>query len=123
MQGRDMEQKISTAPQQRTCNQIYKSVPRKVHPTAQMNYHQAASWHFPLHAAYNISLVKNNSNLVIRRHTCRKPGQYSYLYSASLDSEVITSWVFLVFNKTHQNQCSSHTTIGTSGRQHPAHTN
>lgn len=38
-------------------------------------------------------------------------GQYSYLYSASLDSGVITSWVFFMLNKTHQNQYHNYTTI------------
>lgn len=42
----------------------------------------------------------------MRRHKCRKSGQYGYLYSASLSSRGITSWVFSMSNKTHESQHS-----------------
>lgn len=50
--------------------------------------------------------MKNSSNLDVRRHKCRKSGQYGYLYSASLSSRGITSWVFSMSNKTHESRCS-----------------
>lgn len=42
----------------------------------------------------------------MRRHKCRKSGQYGYLYSASLSSRGISSWVFSMSNKTHESRRS-----------------
>lgn len=63
----------------------------------------SASLHFLFHTGSGVSLVKNNASLVIWRHICGKSGQYCYLYTTSLHSEVMlcTFRMFLMIYKTH----------------------
>lgn len=106
-----LSQPKKAVPQKKNGTQIHKSVPGKVNNSLPelMYCLLSASWHFLFHTGSNISLVKNNASLVISRNICRKSGQYSYLYTASLQSPVIvcTSWVFFTFNNTYHKQCVS----------------
>lgn len=86
---------------------------KTIHSKVMMYCLLGASWHFLFfffHTGSSISLVKNNTSPVIQRHICRKSGQYSYLYMASLHGGVIycTFWVFFTLNKTYQNHCARH---------------
>lgn len=98
------KKKKKALPQKKNDGEIHKSDPTKENNSLQsadvlssrckLAFSSSFFFFFFPHTGSSISLVKNNTSLVIQRNICRKSGQYSYLYMASLHGGVIlcTFW-------------------------------